>query len=113
VPNRIGDMPIVMRISIDDLPSIMEEFASGIPEHADVLRLCASLVNKTNLEWLQEPRIAQDDEKTRARKLLSELEMVQTFIQELHERAPSDEKDNVDRIWAQLQKVMRSLRLVG
>ena len=111
--NREGTIPVLLKIGVDDFPAILKEFASAFPEYAGLIRLCTSIVSKNNLDWLEEPRSVQHDEKARARDLLSDLEVIQTFISELYDQAPDGEKENVDKIWERLQKVMRSLRLVG
>ena len=108
-----GTTSVLLRISLDDLPQVLEAIATVMPESVGVLSDCAALANKKNLEKLTEARRVQTDEKARARILVEKLEVVEEYVSQKYNEAPAGEDEREAAVQSQLEEVVRSLQLLS
>ena len=105
-----GTTRILLRIGKGDFHSILQEIASKLPENAGVLSDCTAIANKANLKLLQDARKVHDDEKARAKKLVEDLEDVESFVSDKYHEAPIGQDVREEKVRDKLEEVMNSLR---
>jgi hypothetical protein len=105
-----GTTEILLRIGKGDFQVLLQEIASKLPENVGVLSECAALANKTNLQLLQAARKVHDDEKARAKKLVEDLEDVESFVSDKYHEAPVGQDEREEHVRDKLDSVMSSLR---
>lgn len=104
-----GTTSVLLRIGMDDLPTILEAIAEKMPENVGVLSDCASIANKKNLEQLTEARRVQGNEKARAESLIEKLEGVEEFVSEKYYEAAAGEDEREASVKDQLEEVILTL----
>lgn len=105
-----GTTRILLRIGKGDFQVLLQEIASKLPENVGVLSDCAAIANKMNLQLLQAARKVHDDEKARAKKLVEDLEEVESFVSDKYHEAPIGQDEREEQVRDKLEVVMNSLR---
>ena len=108
-----GTTSVLLRVGVEDVPEMLHELATKMPEQVGVLSDCAAVANKKNLELLLEARKVQESERARAEKLIEKLEKVEEFVSEKYYETPAGEDEREAGVKDRLDEVINDLRSIS
>jgi hypothetical protein len=108
-----GTTVVLLRVGMGDLPDMLQEVATKLPEQVGVFSECATIANKQNLGLLVEARRVQKSERTRAEALIEKLEKVEEFVSEKYYEALVGEDEVEAAVKERLEEVVNDLRAVS
>jgi hypothetical protein len=104
-----GSTYVSLNVGFYDLPAISHAVAGKFPERAEILLEFSMLVNEHIIKVAEKTRKARADKKELAKKIITDMKAIEHFFQDRYFAATEAEKENVDQIWEQVQKVIQSL----